>query len=152
MRLRRTSLLVCPVELCAREVARPASLLWVAAPLLTFWPLDPPAFGPLWEPGPHRVRLLLGGRLPVGEHTLDIEEVPSGPTGTVFHDAGHSHLIKLWDHRIVLEDFHGMTRYTDSVDVRAGVLTPAVWLFAHIFYGHRQRRWHRLVTRGFDYS
>ena len=45
----------------------------------------------------------------------------------------------------------GRTRYTDSVEVRAGLLTPLVWAFATAFYRHRQRRWRRLVRRGFRY-
>ena len=42
----------------------------------------------------------------------------------------HSDLIKVWDHKIRLEDFHGMTRYTDEVEVHAGPLTAAASLFA----------------------
>lgn len=152
MRVKRSSLLPCSIERCRDEVAKPASLPFVAAPMLTFVPLDPPELGTRWKGGPHQVRLLLGGRLPIGEHTLDIELDPSGPPGTVFHDAGYSELIQTWDHRIILEDFHGMTSYTDLVDVRAGALTPLVWLFAWIFYGHRQRRWQLLIANGFDYG
>jgi len=152
MRLRRRSLLACSVEQCLTEVAKPASLVYVAAPMLMFVPLDPGELGDAWEPGAHRVRLLLGGRVPVGEHTLHISAEPQGPSGTVFHDAGYSDLIETWDHRIILDDFLGMTSYTDLVEVRAGLLTPAVWLFAWVFYGHRQRRWQRLVASGFEYG
>ena len=35
---------------------------------------------------------------------------------------------------------------------RAGVLTPFIWLFAQLFYRHRQSRWRRLVANGFDYA
>lgn len=151
MRVQRTSLFPCSVDQLRREVAKPASLPYVAAPMLAFVPLDPPSWGDAWEGRAHRVRLLLGGRLPVGDHTLDIEADPSGPPGTVFHDAGYSDLIETWDHRIILQDYYGMTSYEDLVEVRAGALTPLVWLFAWIFYGHRQRRWQRLVRNGFDY-
>jgi hypothetical protein len=42
--------------------------------------------------------------------------------------------------------------YRDRVEVRAGVLTPFIWVFAQIFYRHRQRRWRRLAANGFDYG
>jgi hypothetical protein len=51
----------------------------------------------------------------------------------------------------VLEDFLGMTRYTDEVEIHAGLLTVPAWLFALAFYGHRQRRLNRLVAAGFAY-
>ena len=76
---------------------------------------------------------------------------PGQGPGLVWHDAGYSDLIKVWDHKIRLEDFHGMTRYTDEVEVRAGPLTGPAWLFAYAFYTHRQRRLNRLVASGFAY-
>ncbi|HEY6681355.1 MAG TPA: hypothetical protein VI030_00165 [Propionibacteriaceae bacterium] len=60
-------------------------------------------------------------------------------------------MIRVWDHQIVLEDFLGMTRYTDEVEIHAGPLTVPAWLFALAFYGHRQRRLNRLVAAGFAY-
>jgi hypothetical protein len=44
------------------------------------------------------------------------------------------------------------THYRDVVYVEAGWLTPAIWLYASLFYRHRQRRWRRLVRNGFDYN
>ncbi len=152
MRLSRTSLLPCSLERSRAEIARPEWLAFVSAPMLSYEPLDPPEFPTRWQGRQYRVTLRLGGRLPIGQHTLDIEMPPSGPTGTEFHDDGFSDLIKTWDHRILLEEFHGMTRYTDRVRVSAGVLTPVVWLFAWLFYRHRQQRWLRLITGGFDYT
>jgi hypothetical protein len=56
-------------------------------------------------------------------------------------DNGHSALIKTWDHRITIaSDDQGGTLYRDEVEVRAGLLTPFIWVFAQIFYRHRQRR------------
>jgi transglutaminase-like putative cysteine protease len=44
------------------------------------------------------------------------------------------------------------TRYTDTVEVRAGPLTVIVWMFAQAFYRHRQRRWRSLVRHGFRFG
>jgi len=39
----------------------------------------------------------------------------------------------------------------DRVANNAGILTPCIWLFAQLFYRHRQRRWRQLVKGGFTY-
>jgi hypothetical protein len=44
-----------------------------------------------------------------------------------------------------------MTRYTDDVEINAGPVTVSAWLFAQLFYFHRQRRLNRLVMAGFAY-
>jgi len=81
-------------------------------------------------------------------------EYPEGPDisagRAVLRDNGSGRLVPIWDHWIFLEDIGaGRTRYTDRVDVEAGVLTPMIWLFACLFYAHRQRRWHRLIRANF---
>jgi hypothetical protein len=41
----------------------------------------------------------------------------------------------------------GTCRYSDEIEIDAGLLTPLVWLFARVFYGHRQRRWQKVAMR-----
>ncbi len=129
----------------------------LASPMLVFRPVDPPQARERWHLGPHRFRLLVGGRLPIGEHTIDVQRVVADTAGVgadpvVWHDAGYSDLIRVWDHRVELEDTYAMTRYTDVVEVHAGPLTIPAWLFARAFYAHRQRRLRRLVAGGFAYG
>ena len=157
MRLRRTSLLPCPLGRLVEELARPALLDQIAAPMLVFEPVDPPVQAERWTLGPHRFRLLVGGRLSIGEHTIDVRHVTTDPTTVaadpiVWHDAGYSDLIRVWDHKVILTEFYGMTRYTDEVEIHAGPLTVPAWLFARAFYAHRQRRLNRLVGAGFAYA
>ena len=146
MRLRCSSVQACSRDRLAAELARPVLLCRIAWPILTFTPVDPPVLDQRWAFQPYVFSLRLGGRVPLGEHTIH----PRPPAGgdEVWHDAGHSDLVTVWDHRIELRDVHGMTRYTDVVEVRAGVLTPVAWLFAQVFYRHRQRRLNRLVAGG----
>ena len=166
MRLECTSLLPCTPARLAPQLARPMLLNWVSWPMLHFVAISPPELPDRFTARRYVTRLLLGGRLSIGEHTLDLQLVPGGSggvppaldtasgtgAGQVWHDAGHSRLVKVWDHKITLEDFRGMTRYTDVVEVHAGPLTPVAFLFAKAFYAHRQRRLRRLVASGFDYA
>lgn len=67
-------------------------------------------------------------------------------------DNGYSPLISKWDHLITAQEVNGGTLYRDSVTIKAGILTPFVWLFARLFYAHRQRRWATLAANGFNYG
>ena len=151
MRLRRTSLLPCTIARLAPELAKPMLLNWVSWPMLHFVAVDPPALPERFGAGRYRTRLLLGVLLPIGEHILDLQPAPVDGPGLVWHDAGYSDLIQVWDHKIRLEDYYGMTRYTDEVEVRAGLLTVPASLFGYAFYRHRQRRLNRLVASRFAY-
>lgn len=54
--------------------------------------------------------------------------------------------VTTWDHLIRVEAASdGHTWYTDQIDIKAGLFTPLVGLFAHIFYRYRQARWRRLA-------
>lgn len=151
MRLACTSLLPCSVATLAPELAKPMLLNWVSWPMLHFVAVDPSALPERFGAGRYQTRLVLGGVLSIGEHTLDLQMAPADGPGLVWHDAGHSDLIRVWDHKIRLEDYFGMTRYTDEVEILAGPLTVPAAAFAYSFYTHRQRRLNRLVAAGFAY-
>jgi hypothetical protein len=148
MRLRCSSLQACSRDRLAAELTRPVLLLRIAWPMVAFTPVDPPVLEDRWTFKPYVFAVRLGGRLGIGigEHTIDPR--PPQRRHEVWHDAGHSALVPVWDHRIELTDYYGMTRYSDVVEVRGGILTPLAWLFAQVFYRHRQRRLNRLVARG----
>jgi hypothetical protein len=58
----------------------------------------------------------------------------------------HGGPVRRWDHRLAVEPLDDCSsRYTDHVEIDAGLLTPAVWLFAQAFYRYRQWRWRRLI-------
>lgn len=150
MDIRHVALLPCPYDRVRAEVEKPRLLSVLSAPVLAYGPLDPPTWPHVWEERPYRVALTLAGRLAIGEHTLVMDVVEDSPAAFEIVDHGYSHLISRWEHRLRIEPFHGMTRYSDTVRIRAGVLTPAVWLFAWGFYAHRQKRLRRLAAAGFD--
>jgi hypothetical protein len=58
----------------------------------------------------------------------------------------HGGAVKKWNHVILVElAGAGRTRYTDSVDIEAGLLSPAIWLYAQFFYRYRHWRWRKLA-------
>lgn len=151
MRLDVSTLLHCTFEQAVSAVMTPRLLEYVAAPLLRFTPVDTSGFPPVWSEGAYRVRMQLFGVVPLGEQTIVIS-FPEVPRGLAIRDNGHSALIPVWDHLITLEPTEGGVHYRDRLEVKAGLLTPFVWLFAQAFYRHRQRRWRRLVAAGFDHG
>lgn len=153
MRMTLTTEFACPPETVWAQVHRPALLHWIARPLLRFTPRDPRPWPARWRPGRYRTGMWAFGVIPLGGQWVGIE-FPEGETLNngrgVLRDNGSGTLIRVWDHWIFVEDLGaGRTRYTDRVDVKAGLLTPFIWLFARVFYGHRQRRWKRLIAQGF---
>ena len=149
------TVLDAPVERIWAEVKTPDLLRFVAAPLVIFDLIDPPSLPAQWSDGRYLVRMRFLGLIPLGRQwivtsTPQPEDHPKG----VFRirDKGVGDIAKVWDHLIVIEARpDGRTAYRDEVEVRAGVLTLGVWLFAQGFYRHRQARWRRLVRQGFRY-
>ena len=148
-----STLLDAPPERVWAEVNRPALLHFVAHPFIAFDPLDPPTFPERWEEREYRVRVRPFGAIPLGWQVVRIERPAPSAGAFYLRDNGRGALARRWDHLITIEPAGpGRTRYTDRVEVEAGPLTPLVWAFARAFYAHRQRRWQRLVARGFRYS
>jgi hypothetical protein len=138
------------------ELQRPALLEYVASPLVVFDPVDPRSFPEQWGADEYEVAMRLFGVVPLGRQTIRVSTVRATDTeGEQFYqlrDDGSGRLVPVWDHRIsVRETADGKTVYTDEIEVEAGVLTPLVWLFATLFYCHRQRRWQKLVEADFEY-
>jgi hypothetical protein len=146
-----TTILPCrPDETWAR-VSTSALLLHVAAPLIHFTPKAGTSFPAIWEPGEYRAWMWLFGFIPIGWQAVVISEpAPQGDTRFI-RDNGYGPLIRRWDHWIEIAPAAegGGTRYTDTVTIEAGLLTPLIAAFARVFYAHRQRRWRSLAQTGF---
>jgi hypothetical protein len=140
------------------EVRTPRLLRHVAAPLITFQMLEPKALPEQWHEGRFRVFMWFLGFIPFGRQWIVTSEPPP-PDGApdrantrCIRDNGTGDMVRVWDHWIFIRPGpDGGTLYRDRVDIKAGVLTPFVWLFAVWFYRHRQSRWRKLVDNGFAY-
>lgn len=144
-----------PIEQVWATLKRTDLLMHVAAPLIRFRPIDPSALPDTWSDGRFRVAMLLLEVLPLGRQWIDVS-TPPAPSFAVdpehtrcIRDNGTGDLVKVWDHWILVRpNADGSTHYRDRVEVRAGLLTPLIWLFAQAFYRHRQAHWRGLVRRG----
>ena len=142
MMIKRSTTLNAAIAQVWDLVQHPKTLEFVAAPLLRFQPLEPSSWPDCWRPGPHLVRMLLFGVIPMGTQCINI----AFPAAHAMLDAGSGQVVRVWDHLITLEARHdGRTQYTDSVEIHAGILTLPIWVFSLVFYRHRQQRWHELL-------
>jgi|SRR5690606_26722648 len=121
------------------------TLVYVSRGLLGFagaerFPLE-------WEEGMEvETRLLFLGVLPGWRHRLTFAEVDDARRTLATREEGGP--VRRWNHVISVAPLDSQRcRYTDEVEIEAGPFTPFVWLFANIFYRHRQRRWRSLLER-----
>lgn len=140
----------CSWEEAAEQVLTTRLLHYIARPLVSFSPVGADPLPDTWTEGTHWVRLRLFGVLPLGKQAIVISILPV-TRGFALRDAGYSTLIPVWDHTLTIEPSPKGALYTDTVEVKAGLLTPFIWLFAQVFFRHRQRRWRALAASGFDY-
>ena len=150
MKLCQNTVLNLPIDQVIDLVKTPRLLDFVATPLIKFIPTG--VFPLQWEANTdYTTTVLLFGLIPLGQQSIRIRIDPSKQIQNqsyVLVDDGQSALISKWYHQIVLQKIGHQTMYTDALEIRAGWLTFFVWLFAQIFYWHRQRRWQLLVSTG----
>jgi hypothetical protein len=147
MRVLVRSVLPCDADLAWSAVQTSALLDEICAPLIYLTPEAGKKTPERWAPGSTvRMRPRMFGVLPLATRHLHWERIDDAAREiqTREHDA----MIRRWDHRIHIEPAgDGQCRYTDDIEIEAGLLTPLVWLYAQGFYRHRQRRWGRVAKR-----
>ena len=147
MRMYLESRLPCDADLAWSAVQTSALLREVAAPVVVFRPAPDEHFPERWAVGPPvRFRFSLFGILPMGTQTVRMERID--PQAREIQSRESGPLVRRWDHLIRVQPAPGDScLYSDEVEIEAGWLTPLVWLFAALFYRHRQRRWQRVARR-----
>jgi hypothetical protein len=140
--------LACTESELWKHISRPASLQFVASPVLAFVPVEPGVLDSEWEVGrDYPLKLYFLNFLPLGLHTIQLVKVDRDHNIISSHERGL--LAPVWNHNISFQEIKpGLVSYTDEIEIRAGWLTPFIWLFAHGFYRHRQRRWKVLLKKG----
>ncbi len=141
-----------PPERVWEEVNRPKLLLFVSHPVLQFRLVEPANLPDQWADGDYVFKLRWRGIVPFGKQVISISRPSTEGALRCLRDNGRSALAKRWDHLISVEPDGDGTRYTDRIEIDAGIATPIVAIFARSFYAHRQKRWHKLVKANFHYS
>lgn len=91
-------------------------------------------------------RLLFFGFIPAWRHSITFKKIDEKKCILYTNEGGG--LVPIWNHIIQVDVNDDQTcTYTDDVEVRAGVLTILVWMYAHIFYLYRQFRWRILLKK-----
>ncbi|KXK15805.1 MAG: hypothetical protein UZ14_CFX002000242 [Chloroflexi bacterium OLB14] len=156
MQVKISSIFPIKPELAWQEVQKTKLLHYVGSPLIKFIPARETPFTELWQTGEYIVDMKLFGLLPFGKQIIGIKPPPEHEQKQhqfSILDDGRGELIKTWRHLITVDKVNAeKTLYADEVEVQAGVLTFFVWLFANIFFWHRQRRWKKLIRNNFNYQ
>jgi hypothetical protein len=147
MRVFVASVLPCDADRAWAEVQKSALLLEVTRPLVAIRPVPGEALPERWSAtATLRCRSYLFGLIPLGTRTVFFERID--PAAREIQTRERDPLVRRWDHIIRVEPLgDGRCRYSDEIEVEAGLLTPLVWLFTRAFYGHRQRRWQAVAKR-----
>ena len=159
MRVRLDLLLECPADAAWEALHSPAVFRAVSGPWTTAESLEPEGFPARWPGGEHRVRLRLLGVLPMGEQVIRLRDESAhdpvlGAGARIVHDEGGPvrgpmTLVRHWHHRMAVAPNplspRTRTRFADTLDVRAGLLTPLAWLGFRVFWSLRARKLVRLA-------
>jgi hypothetical protein len=139
MKMHVTSLFPADRDTVYAKLQEIATLQYICSPLATFTPLDD---SPTWQAGAvFRFDLAACG-LKFGVHTIIVQEFDIDRVATNENNKN----VPVWNHIITLEKCgENHTKYTDIVEVRAGWKTLFIWLWANVFYRHRQRKWRELL-------
>ena len=143
MIVERTSIFPAGCDTVLEKLQHLETLQYIAAPYAAFVPVENAVH--TWTEGStSSYRFRLFGFLPFGIHTIHIVHI--GPDGIRSRE-GNRH-VPVWNHDIRLQALdEARTAYTDRVEIHAGWKTPAVWLWASLFYRHRQKKWIRLLRK-----
>lgn len=144
------SIFDCNSEVLFNEVKKTKSLFYIGKPLIQFVQLSNYPLPEIWEDGKYPTKMYMLGFIPVGIQwiVMTVDE-----SRMYFRDNGYSKLIKKWDHKFYLKKIENdKTLYIDEVDINAGIFTPFIILFAHLFFRLRQRNWKRLIKNKFNYE
>ena len=129
-----------------QELQKVSSLMYVASPILKFRSQTGYSLPDKWILGrEYKLRISAFGIIPLGDHIIRLVELNKETKRIVSNE--HGMLTRVWNHTITYYAIGEQTiKYTDEINIEAGMTTLWIWLFAHIFYRHRQRRWKELLA------
>jgi hypothetical protein len=142
---RITSIFDCAEKEFWEKIIEPKSLQYVASPILSFYPIAGDDLGREWiTDKTYELKLRFLKIIPLGRHQIKVITISKESNTLVTNESGT--LTPVWNHTVQFRQIENRRlRYTDEIEIGAGLLTPAIWVFAHLFYRHRQKRWKTLL-------
>lgn len=100
---------------------------------------------PVWKEGEtFYFKMFLHRFIPIGKHIINIIKIDKEAREIVSNE--YNKRVTIWNHYIQMEKItENVTRYTDSVELYAGYLTPLVAWWTLKFYKHRQKKWQKIA-------
>jgi ligand-binding SRPBCC domain-containing protein len=133
--------LTAPADAVWAAVKKPQTLVHVTRGFLGFSGSD--RFPAVWNIGQKlETRLWFFHILPGWKHILTVAEVNDNEKLIRSHEYSGFYT---WDHIIRVADDSSGCGYSDEIEIRAGLMTLFIWLFANVFYRYRQMRWRKLA-------
>ncbi len=84
--------------------------------------------------------------IPAYRHTIEVLEVDPSTRTVRTHE--HGGVLRTWNHTLHVEPLGDWScRYTDTIDIDAGMATPIAVAVAKGIFRYRHRRWGKLVRR-----
>jgi hypothetical protein len=88
-------------------------------------------------------KLFIYGFVPFGNHRIILEKIDE--TNKIITSKERNTIVKIWNHKITMENNEeNKTKYTDEVEIYAGIFTLFVAVWGVLFYKHRQRKWGKI--------
>ena len=84
--------------------------------------------------------------IPAYRHHIHVERIDRETMTIRTHE--HGGILRTWNHTLHVEPIgEQRCRYSDSIDIDAGPLTPSAAALATRIFRYRQRRWRKLVDK-----
>ncbi|MFW6327516.1 MAG: hypothetical protein ACOC2F_04315 [Bacteroidota bacterium] len=128
------------------KIRKPKSLQYVAAPILSFLPQEDTDLSEDWQlDKEYKLKLYMLKFIALGEHRIVLKKMDIASNEIESNEYGK--LAKVWNHTMRWKSINSkQIEYTDIIEIKAGLLTVFIWLFAHTYYRYRQRRWKSLLS------
>ena len=100
---------------------------------------------PVWKAGEtFYFPMFLHRFIPIGKHTINVIKIDKKSREIVSNE--YNKRVTIWNHYIQMEKItENVIKYTDSVELYAGYLTPLVAWWTLYFYKHRQKKWQKIT-------
>ena len=127
------------------QLQKVSTLQYIAAPMAAFTQVEGAAL--VWRQGAQAAfALRIFGVFPMGIHRIYVQQFDQGSMRVQTCEGNR--MVPIWNHEITVSPAGaGKVRYTDRVELGAGVFTLPVYWWANCFYRHRQRKWLKLLNK-----